>query len=90
MLDDRVVFGGMDTHPGYSCGAVVDVTGRLLDSAAFDTDIAGCERLGYWLGSHRNVARVGVEGTGGYGARQVIAWFSGANGRTDRRAFYGG
>ena len=66
--DDRIVFGGVDTHRDTHVAAVVDATGRVLASAPFSVDTVGYEQLGYWLGSHGRVAQVGVEGTGSYGA----------------------
>ena len=66
--NDRIVFGGVDTHRDTHVAAVVDATGRLLDTARFVADAAGYERLGDWLGSYGSVARVGIEGTGSYGA----------------------
>ena len=67
--DHRVeVFGGVDTHRDVHVAAVVDTAGRVLDSASFRADVAGYEQLGDWLGSHGSVARVGIEGTGSYGA----------------------
>ncbi len=68
-MSDRVdVFGGVDTHRDVHVAAVVDTTGRVLGTASFGTDTAGYEQLGNWLGSHGNVAQVGIEGTGSYGA----------------------
>ena len=69
MSEDRVgVFGGVDTHRDVHVAAVVDTAGRVLASAPFPADTSGYERLGDWLGSHGSVARVGIEGTGSYGA----------------------
>lgn len=66
---DRVdVFGGVDTHRDVHVAAVVDTAGRVLESAPFPADTAGYEQLGKWLRSHGRVVRVGVEGTGSYGA----------------------
>ena len=44
---------------------LVDTAGRVLGSAPFTADY---EKLGDWLQSHGSVVRVGVEGTGSYGA----------------------
>ena len=66
--DDRIVFGGVDTHRDTHVAAVVDTTGRVLASAPFGTDTAGYRAMGNWLGSHGRVAQVGIEGTGSYGA----------------------
>ena len=66
--NDRIVFGGVDTHRDTHVAAVVDATGRVLSSAPFRADVPGYERLNNWLGSLGRVVRVGVEGTGSYGA----------------------
>ena len=66
--DGRVVFGGVDTHRDVHVAAVVDSLGRVLGSASFQADAAGHEQLGDWLRSLGRVIRVGVEGTGSYGA----------------------
>ena len=70
MLEDRKVdiCGGVDTHRDVHVAAVVDTAGRVLGSAPFTADTAGYEKLGDWLQSHGSVVRVGVEGTGSYGA----------------------
>ena len=70
MAEDRQVevCGGVDTHRDVHVAAVVDTAGRVLGSAPFPADIAGYEQLRDWLGSHGSVARVGIEGTGSYGA----------------------
>ncbi len=62
------VYGGVDTHRDVHVAAVVDSTGRVLGTAPFAADKAGYEQLGDWLGSQDRVVRVGVEGTGSYGA----------------------
>ena len=62
------VYGGVDTHRDVHVAAVVDSTGRVLGTAPFAADTAGYEQLGDWLRSQDRVVRVGVEGTGSYGA----------------------
>ena len=66
--DRVVVVGGVDTHRDTHVGAVVDTAGRLLGSAQFRTDPAGYAQLVAWMASWGRVGRVGVEGTGSYGA----------------------
>ena len=39
--DDRIVFGGIDTHRDVHMAAVVDSTGRVLGTAPFVADTAG-------------------------------------------------
>ena len=62
------VFGGVDTHKHFHVAAAVDDAGRLLGAEAFAADAAGYQQLLEWLGSWGTVQRVGVEGTGSYGA----------------------
>ena len=62
------VVGGVDTHRDFHVGAVVDGAGRLLGSDQFGADISGYAQLVAWMGSWGRICRVGVEGTGSYGA----------------------
>jgi transposase len=48
--------------------AVVDQTGRLLDTQAFAASTRGYVALATWAERFGPVARVGVEGTGTFGA----------------------
>jgi transposase len=64
----RVVIGGVDTHGLTHHAAVLDEQGRLLADAEFTADTVGYRRLTAWLRRHGNVVKVGVEGTGSYGA----------------------
>ena len=67
--DDRVdVCGGVDTHRDVHVAAAVDTAGRVLGSAPFRADNVGYEQMKNWLQSQGRVVRVGVEGTGSYGA----------------------
>ena len=69
MSEDRVVvFGGVDTHRDAHVGAVVDGAGRLLGSESFAAEASGYRRMVAWFGSYGRLVRVGVEGTGSYGA----------------------
>ena len=69
MSEDRVVvFGGVDTHRDAHVAALVDGTGRLLGSESFTAQRAGYQRMVAWFGSQGHLVRVGVEGTGSYGA----------------------
>ena len=43
--NDRIVFGGVDTHRDTHVAAVVDAAGRVLGSAPFRADVPGYERL---------------------------------------------
>ena len=62
------VVGGVDTHRDTHVGAVVDTAGRVLGSDQFRADPAGYTQLVAWMGSWGRITRVGVEGTGSYGA----------------------
>jgi transposase len=64
----RVVFGGIDTHKDIHVAALLDSDGGLVASASFGTTRAGYRQLQAWLSRAGTVARVGVEGTGSYGA----------------------
>lgn len=60
----RIVIGGVDTHKDIHVAAVVDATGRIVDTAAFAAGAAAYRKLLGWMRSFGQVARVGVEGTG--------------------------
>lgn len=62
------VVGGVDTHLDVHVAAAVDSIGGLLGVRSFPTTPAGYHALSAWLGSFGTLERVGVEGTGTYGA----------------------
>ena len=62
------VIGGVDTHADTHYAAALDQVGRLLGTRQFAADAAGYRQLLGWLESFGSVQRVGVEGTGCYGA----------------------
>ena len=64
----RPVTGGVDTHLDINVAAALDSIGGLLGVAEFSTSAAGHDELLGWLGEFGPIARVGVEGTGAYGA----------------------
>jgi transposase len=64
----RQVVGGIDTHKDVHVAAVVDTAGRVLGSDAFATTSAGYRALLRWMTNYGTVSRVGVEGTGAWGA----------------------
>ena len=64
----RVVIGGVDTHAATHHAAVVDLRGVLHGSRQFTATAAGYSELLEWLRSHGRIDRVGIEGTGAYGA----------------------
>jgi transposase len=64
----KVVLGGVDTHKDLHVAAVVDPIGRVLATASFPTGRVGYGQLLDWMANFGNVVRIGVEGTGAYGA----------------------
>ncbi len=64
----RPVTGGVDTHLDLNVAAALDPVGGLLAVSQFPTTAAGHRDLLGWLAGFGPVARVGVEGTGSYGA----------------------
>jgi transposase len=68
MLETRPVTGGVDTHLDVHVAAALDANGGLLGVESFATTPEGFTALYRWLASFGPVARVGVEGTGAYGA----------------------
>jgi len=64
----RSVTGGVDTHLDVHVAAAVDASGGTLGVESFPTTPVGFVQLHEWLSSFGLVARVGVEGTGAYGA----------------------
>ena len=74
---DRVLFGGVDTHKDIHVAALLDGTGRGLGTAEFPTTRAGYRQLLGWMRTAGTVARVGVEGTGSYGAG-ICRWLTAA------------
>jgi transposase len=64
----RAVTGGVDTHLDVHVAAALDDIGGLLGVESFEASAAGNDKLLGWLGSFGSITRVGVEGTGSYGA----------------------
>jgi len=64
---DRVT-GGVDTHLEVHVAAALDAIGGVLGVESFPTSPTGYRELLAWMSSFGPVARVGVEGTGAYGA----------------------
>jgi transposase len=62
------ITGGVDTHGLTHHAAAVDRTGRVLGDQEFPATAAGYRALLAWLRKHGTVVKVGVEGTGTYGA----------------------
>jgi transposase len=65
---EEPVAGGVDTHKDVHVAAVVTRTGALLGTAEFPATLSGHVELLSWMCSFGDLAAVGVEGTGNYGA----------------------
>jgi transposase len=64
----RPVTGGVDTHKATHHAAVVDQVGRVLGTEQFDATGSGYRALLVWMRRFGDVVKIGVEGTGSYGA----------------------
>jgi transposase len=64
----RPITGGVDTHLDVHVAAAVDANGGVLGVESFATTPTGYAELCSWLQVFGTVDRVGVEGTGAYGA----------------------
>src|SRR5262245_24508143 len=65
---DRPVTVGVDTHAEQHVAAALDPLGRLLGTRAVPSTAAGAAALLAWARRFGAVERVGIEGTGSYGA----------------------
>jgi transposase len=68
IVETRRITGGVDTHLDTHVAAVVDANGGVLGVESFPTTTAGFAALHAWLTGFGTIDRVGVEGTGAYGA----------------------
>jgi transposase len=62
------VTGGVDTHLDTHTAAVIDPIGRVLGTQQFPATPAGYAALLAWMRGFGPLRRVGIEGTGAYGA----------------------
>ncbi|GAA0908087.1 IS110 family transposase [Virgisporangium aurantiacum] len=62
------VTGGVDTHQDTHTAAVIDPIGRVLGTQQFPATAAGYAALLAWIRGFGRASRIGVEGTGAYGA----------------------
>ena len=60
--------GRFNTHTDVHVAAVLDPAGRLLETRAFPATTRGYAQLATWAESFGQVDKVGMEGTGSYGA----------------------
>ena len=68
IVETRFITGGVDTHLDTHVAAALDCSGGVLGVESFPTTTGGFTELHAWLASHGTLERVGVEGTGAYGA----------------------
>lgn len=66
--DQALLVAGIDTHKLTHHVAVLDHLGRCVADRQFDTTEVGHAELVRFLQAHGHLGRVGVEGTGSYGA----------------------
>ena len=59
---------GVDTHLDVHVGVVIDAVGRVKGTLSIETNPKGYEQLLNWARSFGRLGRVGIEGTGSYGA----------------------
>ena len=64
----RPITGGVDTHLDLHVAAALDANGGVLGVESFPATRAGYRDLHAWLAGLGGLVRVGVEGTGAYGA----------------------
>ncbi len=65
---ERQFTGGVDTHMDNHVAVVIDELGRVQGTESFPTTSAGYRKLLAWMRHFGPVVKVGVEGTGSYGA----------------------
>jgi transposase len=63
-----LVMVGVDTHTDVHVAAVLDPAGRLLETRSFRAATRGYAQLATWAESFGQVDKVGMEGTGIFGA----------------------
>jgi transposase len=68
IVETRPITGGIDTHLEVHVAAALDANRGVLGVESFPTTPAGYVGLHAWLAAFGPVDRVGVEGTGAYGA----------------------
>jgi transposase len=59
---------GIDAHKGTLAAAAVDAVGRVIDETEVPNDASGHKKLLAWMRSKPGTRRVGIEGSGSYGA----------------------
>ncbi len=73
-MDSAHVVVGVDTHRDINVAVALDGRGRFLDSTSVATTRTGHAELLSWAHRHGPLSRVGIEGTGSYGAGLSRFW----------------
>ena len=73
MESDVLVTIGVDTHADFHVGVALDQRGGLLGELTLANNEVGYQRLLRWAHGLGELACVGAEGTGSYGAG--LSWF---------------
>jgi transposase len=68
MDGELIVTVGVDTHTDVHVAAVLDPAGRLLGTGSFPATTRGYAQLATWAEKFGRVDKVGMEGTGSFGA----------------------
>ncbi len=68
IVETRQISGGVDTHLDVHVAAALDPNGGTLGVESFPTTMTGFAELHTWLSGFGTLDRVGVEGSGAYGA----------------------
>lgn len=88
---DDLVTLGIDTHADIHVAAALDQVGRVLGTIVIETTTTGANQLLEWASMFGTIDRIGVEGTGAWGAR-LTRWLEGTGlvvievDRADRKA----
>lgn len=64
----RAIVGGVDTHKDLHVAAVIDTSENVLGTGSFSTTRAGYRAMTRWMADYGVVMKVGIEGTGSFGA----------------------
>jgi transposase len=67
-VSDTAVTVGIDTHSDVHVAAALDQLGRVLGTVAIPSTPAGYRQLHAWAAELGHIERIGMEGTGSYGA----------------------
>jgi transposase len=63
-----MITGGIDTHADFHVAPAIDHNGGVLGVETFTTTAGGHRELVRWLAGFGVIDKIGVEGTGSYGA----------------------